>query len=164
MANEKRLVSVAPQIIAQFCLILLYSNYWQVVGYSMLQVFLRIYFSVFDRGSGSVDEARCALKCSPSTRPRAAEARIGFAKANSGADAKSRLKDAGAGVLSVLINLGLPQPCWNSLQGLTSNQPVFHRIWAASARVGESARQERAFESSSRRSPVQTNMNKFGLG
>jgi len=55
-------------------------------GMVLGEVFLRIYFSVFDRGSGSVDEAR-----------------IGFAKANSGADAKSRLK------------------------GLTSNQPVFHR-------------------------------------
>ena len=62
----------------------------------MLQVFLRIYFSVFDRGSGSVDEAHFALKCMSerTAAPVTAEARIGFAKANSGADAKSRLKDA----------------------------------------------------------------------
>mmetsp|Transcript_46191 Transcript_46191/g.108182 ORF Transcript_46191/g.108182 Transcript_46191/m.108182 type:complete len:569 (-) Transcript_46191:57-1763(-) len=55
-------------------------------GVVLGEVFLRIFFSVFDRGSGNVDEAR-----------------IGFAPANSGAEAKDRLK------------------------GLTANQPVFHR-------------------------------------
>eukprot|EP00439_Symbiodinium_sp_Y106_P036090 s2179_g4.t1 len=49
-------------------------------GMVLGEVFLRIYFSAFDRGSGSVDEAR-----------------IGFAKANSGADAK-RLDLQPAGV------------------------------------------------------------------
>ncbi|CAE7379338.1 PGA, partial [Symbiodinium pilosum] len=55
-------------------------------GMVLGEVFLRIYFSVFDRGSGNVDEAR-----------------IGFARANTGPDAKNRLK------------------------GLTANQPVFRR-------------------------------------